>query len=153
MKLSLRTLTSRRIGPVAGALLGFGAAAALAGGVGVAYASGGAVPSVYQAANDNVLFIHGNVATTIVTLNLPAGVYAVSGRVEVSNDGGGSALVNCGITTGDFNVLSITSTPELFVLQDELSLPKAGQVIMKCKAADGAAGRGRITAISVTSRH
>jgi hypothetical protein len=153
MKLSRRILTARRIGPVTGALLGFGAAAALAGGVGAAYAANGSVPSVYEAANDNVLFIHGNVATTIVTLNLPAGVYAVTGRVEVSNNGGGTALVNCGITSGDFNVLSLGSVPEVFVLQDELTLPTAGHVVMKCKAADGAAGRGRISAISVASWH
>jgi hypothetical protein len=111
------------------------------------------VPSVYQAANDNVIFLHGNVATTIATLNLPAGIYAVSARVEASNDGAGAALVNCGITSGDFNVLQLGSVPEVFVLQDELTLPNAGHVILKCKAADGAAGRGRITAISVTSRH
>jgi hypothetical protein len=144
-------MASRRIGPVTGALLGFGAAAALAGGVGVAYAANGTVPSVYQAANDNVTFLHGNVATTLVTLNLPAGIYSVSGRVEVSSDS--TALVACGITSGDFNVLQIGSVPELYVLQDELTLPTAGHVVMKCKAASGAAGRARVTAISVTSRH
>lgn len=153
MKSVLSALSRHRVGPISGALLGFGAAAALAGGVGVAYAANGAPPSVYEAANNNVLFLSGNVATTIVTLNLPAGIYAVSGRVEVSNDGGGTALVNCGITSGDFNVLSLGSVPEVFVLQDELTLPAAGKVVMKCNAADGAAGRGRITAISVASRH
>ncbi len=151
MKLSRRTLTAHRVGPVAGALIGICATATLAGGVGVAYASNSSVPSVYEAANNNVVFLSGNVATTIVTLNLPAGIYAVSGRVEVLNDGTG--LFNCGITSGDFNALQTGSVPELFVLQDELTLPTAGHVVMKCKTASGAAGRARITAISVASRH
>jgi hypothetical protein len=113
----------------------------------------GPASNAYQASNDSIVTLSGSIDTTIVTLNLPAGIYSVFGRVEAANNGGGTALVDCTLSSGDLNAVTVGSTPEVFALQDLLTLPSAGHVVLKCAAADGAAARGRITAISVASRH
>ncbi len=113
----------------------------------------GPASNAYQAGNDSIVTLSGSVDTTIVTLNLPAGIYSVFGRVEAANNGGGTALVDCTLSSGDLNAITVGSTPEVFALQDLLTLPAAGHVVLKCAAADGAAARGKITAISVASRH
>jgi hypothetical protein len=195
----LNALTTRRVGPTAGALIGLCVMATLVGGV--AYAAipdagtgqfhgcvskstgmlrvidpskgqhcttaaetpvtwnatgprgpAGPASNAYQAHNDSIVTLSGSVDTTIVTLNLPAGIYSVFGRVEAANNGGGTALVDCTLSSGDLNAVTVASTPEVFALQDLLTLPSAGHIVLKCAAADGAAARGRITAISVASR-
>ena len=157
MSPALNALTTRRVGPATGALIGLCALATLGGGV--AYAAipdagtgqfhgcvskstgllrvidpskgqhcktaaataetpvtwnatgprgpAGPASNAYLAHNDSVVTLSGSVDTTIVTLNLPAGIYSVFGRVEVSNNGGGTALVDCTLSSGDLNAVTV----------------------------------------------
>jgi len=108
---------------------------------------------------------YGTSATTVVTLDLPVGVYAVFGKVEVMNNDGSPQTETCSLSTGesaqvrldgqDTNGTGITedSYSQVIALQDLLTMSAAGSVRLTCNGFSGIAIGGKITAIQVSALH
>lgn len=108
---------------------------------------------------------YGTSPTTVVTLNLPAGVYAVFGKAEVMNNDGSPQTETCSLSTGesaqvrldgqDTNGTGITedSYSQVIALQDLLTVSAAGSVSLSCNGFSGIAIGGKVTAIQVSALH
>lgn len=108
---------------------------------------------------------YGTSATTIATVNLPAGLYALFAKVEVMNNDGDPQTETCSLSTGesaqvrlngqDTNGLGIAedSYSALIPLQDLLTLSAAGSASLTCNGFSGIAIGGKITAIPVSALH
>jgi hypothetical protein len=108
----------------------------------------------YIARQDDFVFFSNFTDTTVVTLNLPAGVYAVFGKTIAGNTDSDEQNMNCRLSTGeeDFFVMPGTSRTA-FPLQDLLTLSSAGSVSIICNTFRGFASESKITAISVGALH
>jgi hypothetical protein len=103
--------------------------------------------------------------TTVVTLDLPTGSYALFGKVVVANGDGSPQSVTCTLSTGesalvrldgyDTNGTGITTDvySQVISLQDLLSLASPGTVSMTCNGFGASATSAKITAIQVGSLH
>jgi Collagen triple helix repeat (20 copies) len=119
-------------------------------------ASGAAGPSsdAYIARTDGYVVLLNFTDTNVVTLNLPAGVYAVFGKTIGGNDDSDTQGMTCALSTGEsssFNMPGQSRTA--FPLQDLLTLSSAGSVSLICDTFEGYALQSKITAISVGALH
>lgn len=127
-------------------------------------AAGPAGPSdAYIGRNDNGASISGSGAT-LVTLNLPAGVYAVWAKADVENFDSDDQDARCTISTGETGrvrlggaaaLLDITDGPNAsqVVLQDLLTLNAPGGLTLHCSTHFGSAIQAKITAVKVGAIH
>lgn len=103
--------------------------------------------------------------TTVVELELPAGVYAVFGKVVAVNPSTGvdykGAAMTCRLSTGEYSGTALDGN-EAFVVsvQDLLTLEAPGTVAMSCDKSypddethSGTARMAKITAIQVAALH
>lgn len=103
--------------------------------------------------------------TTVVTLDLPTGLYALFGKVVVTNGDGSPQSVTCSLSTGesalvrldgyDTNGTGITTDvySQVVSLQDLLTLSNPGTVTLSCNGYGASATSAKITAIQVGSLH
>lgn len=98
--------------------------------------------------------------TTVATLNLPAGAYAVFGKAVLKNRDSDAQDASCRLSSGDISDVrlpdpghegSIQNEPLEFTVsvQDLLTLPAPGAVTMSCATYKGFAGGVKLTAIKV----
>jgi hypothetical protein len=107
----------------------------------------------YIGREDNFVAIH-NPATTIITLSLPAGNYALSGKVLVYNEDGDPQSTSCQLSTGDVTQSYQAGGAEVvYALQDVVALSAPGSVSMQCGTYHGSAGDAKLTAIKVGALH
>jgi hypothetical protein len=133
------------------------------GSTGATGATGAAGASAAFIARQSAEVDYGTSATTIVTLNLPVGLYAVFGKVEVTNNDGSPQTETCSLSTGeaaqvrlngqDTNGTGITtdSYSQVISLQDLRTVSSPGSVSMTCNGFSGIATGGKITAIQVSA--
>lgn len=107
----------------------------------------------------------GTSPTTIVTLDLPAGLYAVFAKVGVANLDGSAQTDTCSLSTGessrvriagvDSNIGGVDDDPftQVISLQDLVTENAAGTVSLTCNGFSGGASSAKITAIQVSSLH
>lgn len=99
-----------------------------------------------------------------MTINLPAGYYALSGKASVYNvDGSDPQSAECGLSTGDSTRVRLDSGPSTagdadsnqtsVAVQDLLSLSSPGSVSMWCATFRGRAEMGKLTALKVGALH
>jgi Collagen triple helix repeat (20 copies) len=103
--------------------------------------------------------------TTVATLDLPTGLYALFGKVVVTNGDGSPQSVTCSLSTGesalvrldgyDTNGTGISTDvySQVVSLQDLLSLAGPGTVSLTCNGFGASATSAKITAIQVGSLH
>lgn len=107
----------------------------------------------------------GTSATTVVTLDLPAGLYALFGKVVVTNNDSSPQSVTCSLSTGesalvrlngyDTNGTGISTDfySQDIALQDLLTLGSPGTVTMTCNGFGASATSAKITALLESSLH
>lgn len=124
------------------------------------------VSDAYIARNDSEVFLSRQNRTTLVTLQLPAGFYAVSGKASVKNgDSGDEQDADCGLSTGDRTHVRLgqggavapapnaDSNVHSVAVQDLLTLTAPGTVSMWCATFRGSAFLAKVTAIKVGALH
>lgn len=137
------------------------------GATGAAGTTGAAGPSgvsgAYIARNDGPTGFASS--AVVVSLDLPAGSYAISGKVVVTNVDGSSQTETCSLSTGEraaVRVAGYDSTiggvstsvySQVVSLQDLLSLTAPGTVSMSCEGFAGFADHAKITTVQVGSLH
>jgi hypothetical protein len=92
----------------------------------------------------------------VASIDLPAGVYTLSAKVNVVNQDADPQDATCALSTGEGSGNPITLASgfeEPFVLQDLLSLNAPGTVTLTCNSYDGYAANGKLTAVSVSAIH
>jgi hypothetical protein len=94
-----------------------------------------------------------NPATTLLTLQLPAGNYAVSGKAVIYNEDGDPQTTSCRLSTGDVTQSYQDGGAEIvYAVQDVTALP-SGTVSLQCGTYHGSAGNSKLTAIKVGALH
>jgi hypothetical protein len=103
--------------------------------------------------------LSGTALTTVVALTLPAGMYVVSGKTSVANDGATPSFTGCQISATSETDLTIppstaqdAAIQELVVL-DAVTLPAAGSIQLACQGNDGDASESEIVATQVGAIH
>ena len=97
----------------------------------------------------------GTTAVTVVTRNLPAGLYAVFAKVNIQSFDNSPQNYDCSLSTGEEAYTRIPGFDgndwynQVLVLQDLLTLNAAGSVSMTCTGFNGQADDAKITAIKV----
>ena len=139
--------------------MGFTGPAGAAGPAGPAGAS-----AAYIGRHDAFVAV-GTSPTTVVTLDLPSGLYALFGKVVVTNGDGSPQSVTCSLSTGesalvrldgyDTNGTGITTDvySQVVSLQDLLTLSDPGTVSLSCNGFGASATSAKITALQVGSLH
>jgi hypothetical protein len=99
-----------------------------------------------------------HVLTTIASVNLPAGVYAVFGKARVANADSDDQPARCALSTGDSTVIRLGArfddgSEQSVSVQDLLTLPAPGTATLGCATFRGQAFDGKITAIKVGAIH
>jgi hypothetical protein len=99
-----------------------------------------------------------NVPTTVATVNLPAGVYALFGKARLANADSDDQPAHCALSTGDATTVRLGARfddgSEMSVsVQDLLTLPAPGTARLSCATFHGQAFDGKITAIKVGAIH
>jgi len=133
------------------------------GATGAAGATGPAGASAAFIARHDAFVAVGTSATTVVTLDLPAGLYALFGKVVVTNNDSSPQSVTCSLSTGesalvrlngyDTNGTGISTDfySQDVTVQDLLSLTNPGTVSLTCNGYGASATSAKITAIQVGS--
>lgn len=149
------------VGPVGPA--GADGAAGPAGPVGPAGDAGPAGPSgisdayIARQSPDPIAF--GSISTQIVSLDLPAGVYALFGKVQIDLADTSGQNATCALSTGENARIRLAGEDAGFEyaatvsLQDLLTLNAPGTVTMSCNGFQMLARGGKITAIQVSHIH
>jgi hypothetical protein len=96
----------------------------------------------------------GSTPVTVVTRNLPAGLYAVFAKANMENLDNDAQSFGCSLSTGESASTRLPGWDggyysQTLVLQDLLTLNAAGSVSMSCTGFDGNASDAKITAIKV----
>jgi hypothetical protein len=96
----------------------------------------------------------GSTPVTVVTRNLPAGLYAVFAKTNLENLDNDAQSFACSLSTGESASARLPGWDggyysQSLVLQDLLTLNTAGSVSMSCTGYDGNASGAKITAIKV----
>ncbi len=104
-----------------------------------------------------------NPGKTLVTLDLPAGFYAVFGKADVTNLDTDEQDARCTLSTGEYSEARIGHFMTLIetegadrqeiVVQDLLTLGSPGAVTLACSTHHGSAARAKLTAIKVGALH
>ena len=128
-------------------------------------ATGAAGTSAAFIARHDAFVAVGTSATTVVTLDLPAGLYALFGKVVVTNNDSSPQSVTCSLSTGesalvrlngyDTNGTGISTDfySQDVTVQDLLSLANPGTVALTCNGYAASATSAKITALQVDSLH
>ena len=105
----------------------------------------------------------GTSPTTVVTLDLPAGQYALFGKVLVTNNDADPQTTTCSLSTGESAQVRLNGYDgpvavysQVVSLQDLLSLASPSTVSLTCQTFNGVASvasSAKITAIQVSSLH
>src|SRR5579859_4808084 len=112
----------------------------------------------YIARNDGPVDITGDGAT-VVTLNLPAGYYTLTGDATLTNSDGDQQPADCTLSTGSTGYVRLPardggwSNSEGVVVEDLLTLSSAGTASMKCHTYDGDAWDAKLIAVKVGALH
>jgi len=123
------------------------------GATGPAGPPGPAGPSdAYIARRDIPVLLRDFTSTTIVTLQLPAGLYAVFGSTAVHNQDDDPQSATCGLSTGESKFFTLVES-EVVSVQDLLTLTSPGSVSLWCDTYKGTVWTGKVTAIKVGALH
>ena len=101
----------------------------------------------------------GNAPTDVVSLDLPAGVYALFGKVQMFLADTSSQNATCSLSTGEYGSVRLAAEENFYEfnatvsLQDLLRLTDPGTVTMRCTGYKMIADDGKITAIQVSNIH
>jgi len=136
------------------------------GAIGAVGPAGPAGSSAAFIARHDELVVVGLSPATVVTLPLPAGQYALFGKVVVQNLDNSPQSVTCSLSTGesalirldgtDSNVGGITTDvySQVISLQDLITVPTAGaSVDLTCHGYSMGATNAKITALQVSALH
>ena len=109
-------------------------------------------------ARENAGFTPLDNSPTVVSLDLPAGVYALFGKIRIYNLDSSSQTAKCALSTGESSGVRLAvADPDLYnatvPLQDLLTLSAPGTVTMSCTGFQMTASDGKITAIQVSHIH
>lgn len=133
------------------------------GATGATGADGPAGSSAAFIARHDAFVAVGTSPTTVVTLDLPAGLYALFGKVVVTNNDGSPQSVTCSLSTGESALVRLNgydtngtgvSTDfysQDIAIQDLLSLTNPGTVSLTCNGYAASATSAKITALQVGS--
>ena len=96
--------------------------------------------------------------TLVLTLNLPAGTYAVTSKVNLQNDDGDAETLRCLLSTGDQDFITLGGIGDAAytgtaVVEDLLTLSSAGSVSVTCVADNAEAQDSKIIATQVGAIH
>jgi hypothetical protein len=105
-----------------------------------------------------------NPGKTLVTLNLPAGLYAVFGKADVENGDNSEQDAQCTLSTSEYSIVRLGPIAGLtdiedganrgeIVVQDLLTLTAPGSVTLSCSTYRGWGDRAKVTAIKVGALH
>jgi hypothetical protein len=94
----------------------------------------------------------------VVTLNLPAGVYAVFAKAQIANNEGDRQFAQCRLSTGEsievrLGGLGQSADVQYVGVQDLLTLSTSGSVILHCSTVNGFTRFAKITAVMVAVLH
>jgi hypothetical protein len=124
------------------------------GGTGPAGPAGPAGASdAYAGHLDGEYEIH-NPTTTLITLQLPPGNYALSGKAVIYNHDGDRQSTSCRLSTGDMTEsYQYGTTSLIYAVQEVAALPSGGAVSLQCGTYSGTARLSKLTAIKVGALH
>jgi hypothetical protein len=124
--------------------------------------AGGIPPAAeaYIARNDNIQTISGT-GTTVVSLNLPAGYYTLTGTSELWNYDTDKQHSDCTLSTGSTDEVTVPGTGPYsadagimeVTVQDLLTLTSPGTVYLHCHTYNGWARHAKLIAIKVAALH
>jgi hypothetical protein len=108
----------------------------------------------YIGRTDQIVFLNNFTDTTIVTVNLPAGMYSVFAKSVITDLDSSPQDGTCKLSTGEASTLSLV--PQLrtsVMVQDLLTLSSPGSVSLICNSWAGYVQQSKLTAISVAALH
>jgi hypothetical protein len=110
----------------------------------------------YIARHDSNVLVS-NPGATVVTLDLPAGYYALFAKAVVFNSDGGAQPAQCSLSTGEQSYVRLGALNDgnsaVVVVQDLLSIGTPASVTLSCSTYIGWAMQAKITAIKVGALH
>jgi hypothetical protein len=112
----------------------------------------------YIARNDGPVDIT-NEGATLVTLNLPAGYYTLTGDAVLTNGDGDTQPADCTLSTGSTSEVRLPAADgavgsvESVGVEDLLTLSSAGTASMNCHTYDGNAYDAKLIAVKVGALH
>lgn len=116
----------------------------------------------YLAATTNVIHLSASAKTSVVSLSLPAGSYAVTGIASISNRDGDGQSVGCQIAPGngnpsaavaDLGAVGENADMQSLTTQHLVTLNSAGTVTLQCEADNADAWPYSLSAIAVGAIH